>query len=106
MLGDEGFNSWSKFKLSDEDIKKLDTVFKVFHDGLGTDISHCNACMTLYNRFFQQKDKTATRLDIRLPIPTDKCQFPKPDDITAFLQCDIFMSTINYYDIIMGKPAA
>ena len=40
-------------------MNKPDTVFKAFGESLGADISHCSACITLYNSFSQHKGETA-----------------------------------------------
>ena len=90
------YNShWSKLKISDEDKKKPDTVFKASHDSLDTVISHHNAHATLYNSFYPQKDDAATELDIRLSRVIDESQFPKHDDITELSKWDIFINAIN-----------
>ena len=93
-----------KFKLSDEDNKKPDTVLKAFCNSLGTEISHQNAHTTLYNSFHQQKSETATELDIKLSRLIDECHFPIHDDIAKFLKWEVFNNPINYYEVMKWAP--
>ena len=99
MLGDEGLSRWSKFKLSDDDKKKPDTVFQKFKDSLGKDISFRTARATLYNSFRQQKGETAAELDVHLSQLIDECKFPEPPEIEEFIKRDIFINAINYYEV-------
>ena len=61
MLGDEGLSRWTKFKLTDDNCKKPDVVFKTFRDSLGKDISYLTAHATLYNNFRQKTRRSCNR---------------------------------------------
>ena len=99
MLGDKGLSRWAKFKISEDERKNPQNVFKAFWGSLGKDVSYWRAWATLYNRFHQQKGETAAaELDIRLSKIIDECQFPT-ENITDALKKDILINVINYYEV-------
>ena len=98
MLGVEGLSRWTKFKLSEDDRKDAQNVFKVFLESPGKVVSYWTTWATLFNNFHQQKGETAAELDIRISKIIDECQFPA-EDITNFLKRDILINAINYYEV-------
>ena len=98
MLGDKGLSRWTKFKLTDKQMKQPVNVFKVFHDSLGKDISFWTARAKLYKNFCQHQDESIAELDIRLSALVDECKFPT-DDIATFIKRDILINSINYYEV-------
>ena len=98
MLGDEGLSRWTKFKLSEDDQKDPEKVFKAFRDSLGSEESFHTARAKLYT-FRQQKGETVNELDIRLSRLIDECKFPEPEAISQFLKRDILINSISYYEV-------
>ena len=98
MLGDEGLSRWTNFKLSEDDRKDPQNVFKVFQKSCGKDFSYWTAQTTLYKSIHQQKGETAAELDSRLSKILDECQF-STEDITNFLKRDILINTIKNYEV-------
>ena len=82
--------------MSDE-AKKPDKVFEEFKKSLGKDISYRTERIAIYNSFRQKKDETAAELDLRLSTLIEECKLPGA--VKDFLKTDIFISTINYYEV-------
>ena len=98
MLGETGLKKWQQFKLSADDRKDPDKVFKKFRESLGNDVSFRTARSTLYRNLQQATDETIHQLDLRLSKLIDDCAFPK-EEIKEHIQLDILIHACRYYEV-------
>ena len=98
MLGDTGLKKWQKFKMSEDDRKDPEEVFKKFRESLGNDISFCTARSTLYHTFQQQEKETTHELDIRLSKLIDEFAFRR-DKVREHIKLDILVHACRYYEV-------